>query len=355
MRPYLLLGITLLASLAAYATFRGIQSTPTPSMALIEKYNAWRAKFGKLYASPAEHNFRLQVFGGNLAIVEDSNTEYNQYLAANDLPPVTKPMFDVNKFSDQTVQEFKKRFTGLNSALRKPSKQPAQANLDHLLPKPQSMLQQVVYKNRVRDQSSCGSCWAFSSVATTEKFHFHATGQQVDLSQQDLVDCSEENNACDGGHQLTAYDHMAEYGVSLASAYPYKNKKTTCKQNVSRITFENYAQREVQFNIANTKKLCNEQGVVAGIDIAAGSPKFMQLSDSRDVYDARAFKADCKLALDHAVVLVSAQDNYVVMQNSWGTGWGEDGFKRIIPCQADTLVGKDEGAATNLMHPYQKL
>ncbi len=51
------------------------------------------------------------------------------------------------------------------------------------------------------------SCWSFGTAETLEGAHFVKTGELVELSQQELMDCSWPygNFACDGGEDFQAY------------------------------------------------------------------------------------------------------------------------------------------------------
>lgn len=45
----------------------------------------------------------------------------------------------------------------------------------------------------VRDQGSCGSCWAFSALGAVESSRLINLGIEQDLSEQQLVNCVYEN------------------------------------------------------------------------------------------------------------------------------------------------------------------
>lgn len=51
----------------------------------------------------------------------------------------------------------------------------------------------------VKHQGRCGSCWAFSAIGVLEGAHAIATGELLDLSEQQLVSCDTGNHGCHGG------------------------------------------------------------------------------------------------------------------------------------------------------------
>jgi hypothetical protein len=55
----------------------------------------------------------------------------------------------------------------------------------------------------VKNQSTCGSCWAFSSTANLESLYMQAESTSVSLSEQAMLDCSE--GTCDGWYLDRAF------------------------------------------------------------------------------------------------------------------------------------------------------
>jgi hypothetical protein len=82
----------------------------------------------------------------------------------------------------------------------------------------------------VKNQGSCGSCWAFSAVAVLEAFSL-MKGVSVNLSEQQLVDCSraQGNAGCNGGYNIQGLAYVKLNGIASTSQYPYVAKDQNCK------------------------------------------------------------------------------------------------------------------------------
>jgi C1A family cysteine protease len=79
------------------------------------------------------------------------------------------------------------------------------------------------YVQSMKDQGSCGSCWAFASVSALESYTALATGQLPNLSEQNLVDCSYVGkDGCNGGANPDAFNYVLRNGgIASKANYPY--------------------------------------------------------------------------------------------------------------------------------------
>merc|ERR1712000_513037 len=84
----------------------------------------------------------------------------------------------------------------------------------------------------VKNQGSCGSCWAFSATEQIESDYILQHGKKVVLAPQELVDCKgdgSKRNGCNGGIPSAAYKVIEQLGGIEAEAdYPYTHKNGQC-------------------------------------------------------------------------------------------------------------------------------
>lgn len=84
----------------------------------------------------------------------------------------------------------------------------------------------------VKNQGSCGSCWAFSTVGSLEShWNILGKGRNITFSEQQLVDCAGDydNHGCNGGLPSHAFEYIRHArGIESSLTYPYTAKTMTC-------------------------------------------------------------------------------------------------------------------------------
>lgn len=67
-------------------------------------------------------------------------------------------------------------------------------------------------------------------VAAIEGINAIKTGNLIELSAQNLVDCDPASNGCDGGYYFNAFGWVIDNGgIDTSADYPYTGEKGTCK------------------------------------------------------------------------------------------------------------------------------
>jgi hypothetical protein len=346
MKVQVVVSLSLLAILSAAFFFRNTSTRRPVPHHVAQAYSRWVQEHGKLYATPSERDYRLFVFYDQWLFVEKSNKDYEQAAAAAG-QTLTGPMFEINGFSDLTTEEFEVKYTG---ALVDPEEELHEIT-ESMLAVPSSSLSATSlgaeYNVIIRNQGGCGSCWAFSGVAGLEKFYFDKEHVRLEFSQQELVDCT--CNGCRGGFVAGGLDYAAQYGLSPLSKYPYSGTQGVCNPNKpnnvmigNKVFATNYSQK---LAVAVSAK-----GVHSSAAIFA-SGKFRFASKTSDILDAQ-LTGDCPEKANHAINLQWAVGDTARVFNSWGTGWGEGGFKTIKVCSENNLIG---GVTARLIHPYGEI
>jgi Papain family cysteine protease len=74
----------------------------------------------------------------------------------------------------------------------------------------------------VRKQGDCGACWAITAVETVESAYFLGTGSMMDLSESEVISCTDSCNMCYGGWPQDAYDYVMDHkGIMLRNNWDY--------------------------------------------------------------------------------------------------------------------------------------
>ncbi len=185
----------------------------------------------------------------------------------------------------------------------------------------------------VKDQGSCGSCWAFSTVGALECNILIKDNVEVDLSEQWLVSCNQDGWSCSGGYFAHDYhmwktDPCDDTGAVLEAFFPYEASNLPCNCPYRHDYFiEDWSY------IAGSGSIPAVDAMKVAI-MEHGPISVAVASAGMSGYSGGIFE-DCNhYDINHAVVLVGWDDDQGpngvwFMRNSWGTDWGENGYMRM--------------------------
>jgi len=295
----------------------------------VEHNMAWtdfKAYHGKMYESPAEEMYRRMVWEQNLAYIAKHNKEAEE----------GKHTFilGTNKYADLNQDEWRQmtgvKFNAVERAQQRRLRGVPQfgENIPKGLPTSVDW-RKTGYVTAVKDQGQCGSCWAFSTVASTEGQHFKSTGKLVSLSEQNLVDCSnaQGNMGCNGGLMDYGFTYIiSNKGIDTEASYPYKAQDGTCMFNKANVgaTLSSYVDIPSGNETALETAIANIGPISVAIDASLQS---FQLYKS-GVYQPVGCSST---QLDHGVTAVgygitNQEKKYYIVKNSWSESWGMEGY-----------------------------
>ncbi|KAF4736307.1 hypothetical protein FOZ63_027433, partial [Perkinsus olseni] len=209
----------------------------------------------------------------------------------------------------------------------------------------------------VKDQGTCGSCWAFATIGAIESRRKIVNGAGEKLAEQFLLDCTwnEINGACLGGNaDLTATTLLNTFQgfVPLDSEYgKYLSAASYCKhiRSMAGIQIDGWVQLPTGADEDIIKRALVNNGLLAISFLVTDQTTFYRSGVIND--------PTCKGVqnTDHAVNLVgygtdpSSGLDYWLLRNSWSTNWGDEGYFKggIRPINAGSATTLKDGEASD--------
>lgn len=186
----------------------------------------------------------------------------------------------------------------------------------------------------VKDQGSCGCCYAMTATELMEYYYTLNTKTIVELSVQQIIDCDKIDFGCDGGAVDDALIYIQNnkglcseksypFASSMAGMQPFdgitndKCKKCNPISNTIPATINSY------YNATDMDLITNLNYGPVGVYIDASTTDFQ-------FYSVGVLDTICSPdTVDHAVLAVGYDSNSFKIKNSWSSSWGESGYARI--------------------------
>jgi len=279
-------------------------------------------QYDRVYARE-DYKLRQEIYEQNLLMIEEHNSKNLSY------------SLGVNEFADMTFDEFK-AYRGLIGEPQNCSATHGTHKFHGATINSHGDWRDKGVVNPVRNQGSCGSCWAFSTIASVESHWAIAMGDLPMLSEQELIDCAGDfnNNGCNGGLPSQAFQYIiANGGIDGRDEYgPYTAKDGSCKYNVSYVdaTLSDGVNITAKDEVELLDALAHEGPVNIAYEVVDDFRFY-----KNGVYDSTVCK-DGPQDVNHAVVAVGwgtdedTGKDYYLVRNSWGTGFGIDGYFKIV-------------------------
>merc|ERR1711935_702177 len=231
--------------------------------------------------------------------------------------------------------------------------------------------------SEVRDQSSCGSCWAFGAAEVmSDRICIHS-GQtnQTRVSTTDLLSCCEEcGDGCQGGFPPSAFDYWMNSGVVSGDLYqdtkfclnypfapcahhvpagkypacpggenPTPKCTRTCTNGDDFVKSKTYGR--------SSYTVSGESQIMAEISTNGPVEGSFTVYADFPTYKSGVYQHLTGEALGgHAIRMIGyGEENgtkYWIVANSWNEPWGDHGYFKIL--RGENHCGMESGAAAGM-------
>jgi len=291
-----------------------------------QQFEEFKVKFNKTYCCSDEEESRFKIFASNLEDLELTRAT-SSYSTG------------VTQFADLTEEEFRSFYLGGVKRPNPGTLSKASSGATGSVPK-RDLPTSVDWREKgvvssVKNQGQCGSCWAFATTEMVESYAAIATGSLLELSTQQVTSCSPNPlncggvGGCRGSIAQLGFSYLQLFGHTLEESWPYTSGSTT---ETGDCTFDMEATAPAVTLAGYDTLPANDQDAVLA-HIAEVGPLAVNVDASQwhsytgGIFDGCDYAQN--MDLNHVVQMVGYTEDAWIVRNSWGTGWGEDGYIRL--------------------------
>jgi hypothetical protein len=299
-----------------------------------EEFLAWMREHNIMFTGP-EYLRRLQLFTDAVRYVDDHNCQSSYKLRLNQFAALSPSEY-------QSMLGYR-RSSQMSSTDRRMATAAGREDSVNWVTTLRDRYR-IDFPVRNHSLESCPSAdWAFAAVEAVEYANAIDTHLQINLSVAFVLNCVATNSGCRGGNVERVYRYIINQsnGYFLPEHFwPYVDLAPYTPHNPNCSAFMQ-ARRPDSVRIQGFYRIYDEDDL--GSQVEQFGPVAAAVDASRDsfrlyrggVYD----DADCSpFNVNLAVVVVGygVQDgldgaqSYWILRNSWGVGWGEDGYMRLL-------------------------
>ncbi|RLC86606.1 MAG: hypothetical protein DRI79_09790, partial [Chloroflexi bacterium] len=227
------------------------------------------------------------------------------------------------------------------------------------------------YVSPVKNQGNCGSCYTFATIGNFEARLLIEGESLFDFSENNAKECNwrELNNfqypnpgdywgSCDGGNAFMLASLFSQKGTVLETCDPYQDSDVNCNPNCP------YQKTLLDWRIISgdavpstqvLKQYIYDHGPVITSMYADSGQGFNGSYDGSYTFNYTVPPGNT----NHAVLIVGWSNNLPpvpggtdpadgwIVKNSWGTGWGDNGYFYI------TYGAANIGTSSSFIHDWQ--
>ncbi|CAE8603821.1 unnamed protein product [Polarella glacialis] len=307
--------------------------------------------FGRQY-SGNELEVRRTIVEDNFRRIKEHNASPRRLWEAS-----------INKFVDRSLVEFQ-QLMGYDKVQARQRLEPGVLGTPYSMAPNATLPQWVDWRQKgaiseVKDQGSCGGCWGFSAAEAIESHLALHGGPLLRLAPEEFIACTPNlehcggKGGCSGGTLEQAFNFSMQHGIVEESSYPFRRGPRRHKCDFTKLSAP-------RVQVTGFVRLPSNDAQALMTALAQQGPlSILVAATPWQLYDKGIFDGElgmgCGLDINHAVQLVGygSEDgiDYWLVRNSWGAGWGEGGYIRLLrqpghescgldPAPKDGLCGK---------------